>query len=179
MTLNGFNTIDLIIGSLILVLGLKGLFNGFRKETFGFVGLIGGVFIASRAAKPLASIAESRVLHLSNPAVWELISFVIVLLLTWGVVALIGNAVENRIRTFSLSITNRLLGFVIAALKYFLVLSMILAALYRTPLIRDTFGKSADKSLLFPYLDRAGSLLINLTPIAGTSKTTADTSSGR
>jgi membrane protein required for colicin V production len=42
------NYFDIIAAAIILLLGLKGIVNGFFKEIFGLVGIIGGIFIASR-----------------------------------------------------------------------------------------------------------------------------------
>ena len=40
-----FSIFDLVVGSIILLLGLKGILNGFFKELFGLIGIVGGIFI--------------------------------------------------------------------------------------------------------------------------------------
>ncbi|MCD8477442.1 MAG: CvpA family protein [Sulfurospirillum sp.] len=35
---------DIISLALVLILGIKGIINGFVKEVFGLLGIIGGVF---------------------------------------------------------------------------------------------------------------------------------------
>jgi membrane protein required for colicin V production len=159
------NPIDLIVGSLILVLGLKGVFNGFRRELFGFVGLIGGVFIASRAADPLASLVERQLFQLSNPAALRLIAFILILLLIWGGVSYLGRFFEERSVSGIPSPLSRFAGFLVATTKYFLVFAMILTALYQTPLVRNSLQKHVKSSLLFPYLAPAGRVLIHLSPL--------------
>ena len=39
---------DLVIITITLLLGLKGLFRGIIKEIFGIIGIIGAIFVASR-----------------------------------------------------------------------------------------------------------------------------------
>jgi len=163
------NPIDLIVGSLILVLGLKGILNGFRRELFGFAGLIGGVFIASRSADPLANLVEHRLFQLSNPAALRLIAFILVLILIWGSIALLGRYLESRNTSQSPGALSRFFGFLIATSKYFLVFAMILSALYRTPLIRNSLHKHVQSSLLFPYLNQAGRMVIHLSPLGKTT----------
>jgi membrane protein required for colicin V production len=163
------NPIDLIVGSLILVLGLKGILNGFRRELIGFVGLIGGVFLASRAADPLAGLVERQLFQLSNPAALRLIAFVLVLLLVWGGISLLGRIIEERSTSRPPSPLSRFSGFLIGTAKYFLVFSMILSALYRTPLIRNNLQKHVKSSLLFPYLLPAGRTMLHLSPLGKTT----------
>jgi membrane protein required for colicin V production len=156
------NAFDLILIGLTLVLGLKGTLTGFRRELFGFVGLIGGVFIASRAADPLARLVEANLFRLSNPAAMRLILFVAVLTLVWGGISMLGRAVESRSYGAAPSPLSRAGGFLLAAGKYFLIFSIILAALYQTPMIRKKLQSRVEGSLLFPLLRPLGKTLIHL-----------------
>jgi len=157
MALNPF---DLVLGLLILLLGFKGALTGFRRELFGFVGLIGGVFIASRAADPLAGLVERHLFTLNNPAALRLIAFVMILTLFWGGVSLLGRAVEARTGEEIPSPLSRVGGFLLAAAKYFLVFAMILTAFAQTPLIKRSVERHAQSSLLYPLLLPAGKMLI-------------------
>jgi len=159
------NPIDLILGALILVLGLKGALTGFRRELFGFIGLIGGVFIASRAAEPLAELTEQHLFRLANPAALRLIAFVLILTLIWGSVSMLGRFVESRGGENPPSPLSRIAGFLTATVKYFLVFAMILTALYQTPLIRNSLHRHVKTSLLFPWLSPAGRMMIHLSPL--------------
>ena len=49
--MENINIFDLIVVALITILGLKGLFRGFTKEFFALIGIVGGVFVASRLSK--------------------------------------------------------------------------------------------------------------------------------
>ncbi len=158
------NPIDLIVVPLTLVLGLKGAFNGARKELFTFLGLIGGVFVASRTADPLARLVESHLFHPGNPAILRLLAFLLVLLLIWGGATLLERALANGNPEAVPSPLSRFAGFLIATTKYFLVFAMILSALYRTPPIRQSLQRHAKSSLIFPVLISTGSALIRFSP---------------
>ncbi|EPD5732334.1 CvpA family protein, partial [Campylobacter jejuni] len=49
-----FYWFDAFILGFTLLLGLKGIINGLIKEIFGLLGIIGGVFIASKYATQAA-----------------------------------------------------------------------------------------------------------------------------
>lgn len=51
-----FYWFDAFILGFTLLLGLKGIINGLIKEIFGLLGIIGGVFIASKYATQAAEL---------------------------------------------------------------------------------------------------------------------------
>jgi len=61
-----FNHFDLVIVSIILLLGLKGIINGFFKELFGLVGIIGGIFIASRVGDEVGLYLSDLIFNFEN-----------------------------------------------------------------------------------------------------------------
>ena len=167
--ISGFNYIDVGVGVLIFLLALKGFLNGLTRELFGIVGLVGGVFAASRTADTAAAYITQYV-SMPNTSILKLIVFIVILLVVWMFVAFIGRLVSGPTQASFISVPNRLLGFVTAAVKYFLIFSMIVAALFKTPLIRENIGKTTvSESILYPYLDKTGSYLINMAP-AGNKK---------
>jgi membrane protein required for colicin V production len=69
-----FSIFDLIIISITLILGLKGLFRGLIKEIFGIIGIIGAIFVASRISKD-AGDAIAPILAIQSEATIKLIGF--------------------------------------------------------------------------------------------------------
>jgi membrane protein required for colicin V production len=159
------NLFDLIATLLILLLALKGALNGLQRELFAFAGLIGGVFLASRGAAPLARWVEAHLVHLPNPALTRLIAFVLILSLVWGGLSWLGRWVHLRFPGGAHGTLARVGGFVIAGVKYFLIFAMILAALYRTPSLRHKLQPLTRGSLLAPILLESGRSLIHLAPL--------------
>jgi len=161
----GFNAIDITIIVLVLLMAIKGLMNGFLREIFGFIGLIGGVFVASRTATFVAQYIDKNLFHLENFATQKLIGFLLLLALVWGVSVFLGNLIVGVSKEGSHSNIDRLFGFIVAGVKYFLIFSLIISALFRSPLIKDNMTKTVQKSSLYPTLDSIGSTLINLSPL--------------
>jgi membrane protein required for colicin V production len=159
------NLFDLIVTLLILLLALKGAFNGLQRELFAFVGLIGGVFLASRGAEPLARWVEANLFHLPNPALLRLITFVLILSLVWGGLSWLGRWVHLRFPGGDHGTFAHVGGFMIAGVKYFLIFAMILAAFYRTPSLRHKMRTLGRGSVLMPYLLESGRSLIHLAPL--------------
>ena len=158
--------IDIGILLLILLLAWKGYFNGLMRELVGFVGLIGGIFVASRAADPLAKVLAG-ILHMGNPALLKLLAFLLVLGIIWGGSAFVGTIFAS-LRAHPHALTSKISGMLVAGVKYFLIFSLISASLTGSALIRDNFAHTLNQSRLLPTLNRMGSLLINLPfPMAG------------
>jgi membrane protein required for colicin V production len=121
-----FNYFDLVVSIVILLLGLKGIINGFFKEVFGLIGIIGGIFIASRASGFIAKQIDSHIFHLENFAALELIGFLIVLATIWFVTSSMGNLYLGATKDVPSSQIGMAFGFVTAGTKYFLIFSLII-----------------------------------------------------
>ena len=158
--------IDIVLILLILLLSFKGFFNGGVRELVGFVGLIGGVFVASRAAAPVAQMIHSSV-HMGNMALIKLLAFLLVLAIIWGGSSFVAT-IFTALRAEPHSTLSRVLGMGLAGFKYFLIFSLISASLLGSALIRDNFARGIRSSRLLPTLTSVGSTLINLTPFEKT-----------
>ena len=60
---------DVVVVSLVLILGIKGVISGLIKEIFGLVGLIGGIVVASRFAAKAGQIISDKVYKLDGDTV--------------------------------------------------------------------------------------------------------------
>ncbi len=160
----GMNYFDVIIASIVIILGIKGMMNGLVKEFFGIVGLIGGVYIASRTAKEVGHIIDKELFHINNPAALELFGFVAVLAGVWILSILIGSLFAKLTQMSGLGFFDALLGFVFGAGKYFLVFALIVTALSNVTLVKDNMQHYINNSILYPYLKSSGSFLINIDP---------------
>ncbi len=152
--------IDLILIAMILLLSIKGYFNGLIRELVGFVGLIGGIFVASRAAEPVGK-AVGSLLHTDNIALLKLIGFLLMLAIIWGGSSFVA-AIFTALKSEPHTLLTRSLGMGVAAIKYFLIFSMIIASLFNNALMRENFANSIHSSRLFPIFNSVGSKLINM-----------------
>ena len=154
--------IDIVLIVLILLLSLKGFFNGFIRELVGFIGLIGGIFVAARAAAPVGNILHDAI-RMGNTGLMKLLAFLLVLGLIWGGSAFVAT-IFTSLKAAPHSTLSRVLGMGVGGLKYFLIFSLISASLLSNALVRDNFASQVHSSRLLPALSRVGAALINLAP---------------
>lgn len=159
-----FNYFDVVIAAIVLLLGIKGFMHGFIKEIFGLLGLIGGVYFASRLAGTAAEFIDTNFLHLENVALLKLIGFLAILIVVWLGATILGSIFSKLTSASGLGFLNRLFGFIAGGGKYFLIFALIVTALSNVSLVKDNLEKHVQDSILYPYLKKAGSYLINLDP---------------
>ncbi|HHD78800.1 MAG TPA: CvpA family protein [Epsilonproteobacteria bacterium] len=159
-----FNYFDVVIAAIVLLLGIKGFMHGFIKEVFGLVGLVGGVYFASRLSGTAADFIDTNFLHLENVALLKLIGFLSILILIWLGATILGSIFSKLTSASGLGFLNRLFGFIAGGGKYFLIFALIVTALSNVSLVKDNLEKYVKDSILYPYLKEAGSYLINLDP---------------
>lgn len=118
--MENLNIFDIIVGGLVILLGLKGLLKGFVKEFFALVGIVGGVFIASRTANEVGTFVNG-IIPMQNDNTILLAGFVTALGLFWIVAYFLGSILEKMFTLSGLGIFDKLLGFVFGAGKIFLL----------------------------------------------------------
>ncbi len=157
-----FDYFDVIILAIVLILGIKGFMQGVIKEFFGLLGLIGGVYFASRFADKAGEFIDINLIHLDNPSIFKLIGFLTILLAIWLGATLIGALFSSLTSASGLGFINRLLGFIVGGGKYFLIFAVIVTALSHVKLVQENLGKYTKDSILYPYLKQTGAYLINM-----------------
>ena len=159
-----FNYFDVTIGSIVLLLGIKGFMNGFIKEVFGLVGLVGGVYFASRLSEDAAVFIDKNFLHMDNLAILKLLGFISILVIIWTITTILGSVLSKLSTASGLGFINRTLGFIVGGGKYFLIFALIVTALSNVTLVKDNLEKHVHDSVLYPYLKMVGSAVIHLDP---------------
>jgi len=157
-----FNYFDVTISAIVLILVMKGFMQGFIKEVFGFLGLVGGVYFASRLSDKAATFIDTNFLHLENASLLKLIGFLAILIVIWFSATILGSIFSKLTSESGLGFLNRLFGFIAGGGKYFLIFALIVTALSNVTLVKDNLEKYVNDSVLYPYLKEAGSYLINL-----------------
>ncbi|WP_368031308.1 CvpA family protein [Arcobacter sp. s6] len=159
--MQNFAIFDLIILSITLILGLKGLFRGLIKEVFGIIGIIGAIFVASRISKEIGDLI-APILVLENEATIKLIGFVTALVAVWLVVYSAGVIVSKIFAASGLGIVDRIFGFIFGAAKIFLIFSVIAYALYQVQSFKKVIDEKFSDSMVMPHLISVGSYIIKL-----------------
>lgn len=159
--MENINIFDFISVTLIVLLGLKGLFKGFTKEIFGIIGIVGGVFIASRIAGDTGNFINSFIPMENNNTIL-LSGFVFSLILFWIISYFIGSVISKIFTMSGLGIFDRILGFVFGAGKIFLLFSIISYAVSQVKMINDNLKPKLQNSVVFPLLVSTGGYIIKL-----------------
>jgi len=159
-----FNYFDVTVGAIVLILGIKGFMNGFIKEVFGLVGLVAGVFFASRLSSDAASFIDQTFIHIENTALLKLLGFLSILIIIWLSATILGSIFSKLTSMSGLGFINRLLGFLAGGGKYFIIFALIVTALSNISLLKGHLDKYTKGSILFPLLEKTGSLIIKIDP---------------
>ncbi|HHO42696.1 MAG TPA: CvpA family protein [Epsilonproteobacteria bacterium] len=156
------NYFDIIIGSIVLLLGIKGFLNGFIKEALGLVGLVAGVFVGSRFSPIIGEFIDTNIFSIENKTLLTLIGFFIILVVVWTSAISIGKVLSRLTNLSGLGFLNNLLGMVAGGGKYFVIFALIAASLSNIALVKDNIAPAIKQSVLYPVLVASGSFLINL-----------------
>ncbi len=159
-----FNTFDIVVSILILFLGLKGIINGFFKELFGLIGIIGGIFIASRVGENVGQLINNSLLKFENSAAVSFTGFLVTLGLFWLFMIGVGFIFKKLSLLSGLGFFDKILGFTFSAGKFFLIAAVILYSAYNIEAMRQNLDKTMHNSLLFPILVKTGSVIMKLDP---------------
>jgi membrane protein required for colicin V production len=160
-----FNYFDLIASVIILMLGLKGIINGFFKEVFGLVGIIGGIFVASRVGDSVGQALSDMIFKFENSAAISFAGFLVTLAIFWIFMISIGYIFKKLSLLSGLGIFDRILGFVFGASKFFLIAAVIAHAAYNIKAVKSTLEAPMANSFLFPALVSTGAFIMKLDPI--------------
>jgi len=157
----GITTIDIVIIGLILFLSLKGLIGGFIREFFSAFGVLLGIYSASHFSKSLAIFIHNTLLKSLSLATINLIAFIVILSIVWWLISMIGKFVTPTMGE-ELSLVDRVGGYIVTVVKYFVIFSLIIYVMMHSPVIkRKSIFKKIETSSVYPYMSRVGGWLLN------------------
>lgn len=159
------NYFDLVAAIIILLLGLKGIINGFFKEVFGLVGIIGGIFVASRIGDSVGEQLNNLIFNFSSPAAVSFLGFLTTLALFWLLMVLIGFIFKKLSAMSGLGPIDKILGFVFGASKFFLIAAVIAHAAYSVKAVKSTLDSNMGTSVLFPIMVETGAFIMKMDPV--------------
>ncbi len=158
------NYFDLGIGVIVLLLGLKGIINGFFRELFGLIGIIGGIFIASRIGNLVGEGVNDAIFHFDSEAAVNFTGFLITLALFWIVMIILGMLFKKMSNLSGLGIADKIFGFIFGSGKFFLIGSVIVYAVFNIKTIHENLAPALESSILFPVMVDTGSYIMHLDP---------------
>ncbi len=160
-----YSYFDIVVSVIVLFLGLKGIVNGFFKELFGLLGIVGGIFVASRVGDSVGQYISDLIFKFESSASIKFTGFLITLALFWVFMVLIGFIFKKLSSLSGLGILDRVLGFIFAAGKFFLIAAVIAYATYNIKSMKTTIDSAFENSFMFPILVETGSVIMKLDPV--------------
>ncbi len=155
---------DLITLGLICLLAIKGVINGFIKEVFGLVGIVGGVYVASRFATKAGEWISVNILVIENKSALFIAGFLAVLIGFWILSILIGMVLSKMLTLSGLNTVDKLAGFIVGGAKIFFVLSILFLALSNVGFIQERLNQYLKGSFMYPSFIKTGSFIVNMKP---------------
>ncbi len=159
MDLNWF---DIVTGSLILLIGLKGLFNGLIKEFAGLLGIVLGVWLASLFATEFGKWLGANVIHIDSQSALSMVGFLALLALIWTGCVIAGVIIAKLVSLSGLGIADKILGLLFASAKVFIIIAVIVYALSNIEMVRKNTAGFTEKSLLYPLFIKAGNVIVHI-----------------
>jgi len=159
------NYFDITVSVIILLLGLKGILNGFFKEVFGLVGIIGGIFLASRIGDEVGQYISDIIFKFENNAAISFAGFLVTFAAFWLFMIFIGYIFKKLSLLSGLGIVDRIFGFIFGASKFFLIAAIIAHAAYNIKAVKASLDNVIQESLLFPILVETGAYIMKLDPV--------------
>ncbi|WP_457592336.1 CvpA family protein [Hydrogenimonas sp.] len=156
------NWFDIVTASLILLIGIKGVFNGLIKELAGLIGIVLGVWIASLFASEFGQWLGSSFLHLDSPSALSMIGFLVLLALIWIGCIVAGVLIAKLVSLSGLGVLDKILGLLFASAKVFIIIAVIVYALSNIDLVRKNTKSFTDSSLLYPLFIKAGNAIVHI-----------------
>ncbi|NOZ89737.1 MAG: CvpA family protein [Epsilonproteobacteria bacterium] len=154
-----FETFDIAIVGLVLFLSLKGMVNGFTKELFNFIGLVGGIALASRANIEMGKLISDNIYHLNEPSL-KLVGFIATLLGVWLIFTMVSSILET-ISSDDIGFLSRILGYALTVARYIAIFAIIVVGIKESEFLSQKLSKYYQNSQLFPILNEIGSQLLN------------------
>ncbi|GAA8347312.1 CvpA family protein [Helicobacter pylori] len=170
----GLNYIDLALLVVVVAFGIRGFYHGFVSEVAGILGIVLGVYLASRYSVAVGHLFSQHLYDLKNETMMNLVGFLLVLASIW-VFFLAFGVLLGKVLVFSgLGIIDRALGFIFSCLKTFLVLSFILYALSKMEVMKDANAYLQEKSAFFSTMKSVASKIMHLDGVKHVEKNFKD-----
>ena len=153
---------DVVVVSLVLILGIKGVISGLIKEIFGLVGLIGGIVVASRFAAKAGQIISDKVYKLDGDTVVFFAGFLSTLIVFWVVCLGIGAFLSKLVGLSGLGFLDKLGGFAVGSAKIFLVFAVLIVTVSNIQVLNNKIEPYFAGSKLYPVLLETGKWIMNV-----------------
>jgi len=147
------NYIDIIIAIPLIWGAIRGFSRGFLIEAATLAGLAAGIFLALIAADVAGRVMMALVDW--NPIPFKFLAFVLVFVLVVVALKFLAKVIEHMLKAIHLNFINRFAGLLVGALKFALILSIVMIFVnYLNPHFTILPDSPRKGSLLLPYIEK-------------------------
>ena len=132
---------DVVVVSLVLILGIKGVISGLIKEIFGLIGLIGGIVVASRFGVRVGNLISDKIYKLDGDSVLFFAGFLTTLIVFWVVCLGIGAFLSKLVGLSGLGFLDKLGGFAVGSAKIFLVFAVLIVTISNIQILNNKIDR--------------------------------------
>lgn len=157
--------IDIGMIVLIVLLSLKGIWQGIIRGLASFLGILFGVFFASRFYDGLGKWFATSIYNLGSPELNALIGFVIIIVLIWAGFLLLGEILFRIVRFTPLAGVDKAFGLLFGFCKSFLLLSIIVFGISQIAWFKNFSQNVEEHSSIFPIMKNLSIKIMNLEQI--------------
>jgi len=151
------NWLDIIIVVGLIVNVIISLKRGLIKELFSVLGIILGIVLASKFYQEVNWFSGL----IKNPAIADVISFVLIFLIVVIIVNLIGMLLRKIFKWSALGLLDHLGGFIFGFIKGIMITGIILFLLAKFPLTSGVINKSPIASAILRFTTDIVTLIWN------------------
>ncbi len=148
---------------MVFALGLKGFLHGFIKEVAGLIAIVGGIFLASRFSTGLSEFF-TQIFNMQSGASTTVISFIALFAGLWFGITFAASLISKAVDMSGMGIADKILGFIAAGGKIFLILSVIVFAASNISLLQNKLAAFTKESFMYSPMRATGGFVMKLKP---------------
>ena len=152
------NILDFILLTILAAALIRGLVRGMIRQVAGLLGLLAGFVVAGHLYLQMLPVLRS---HFPSAPYLEVLSYVVIYAATWLAVVFLGYLFVKLSRAMLMAWADRILGGAFGLFKGMVAAVVLVAVL---TLFLPGNSKLLKKSLFSVHVQRAGYLLVKLTP---------------
>ncbi|TLD80549.1 CvpA family protein [Helicobacter sp. MIT 05-5293] len=154
--------IDIGILVVLILLSIKGIWQGIIRGLASFLGILLGIFFASRYYTSMGDWFARTLYDFNTPEINALIGFLITITLIWAIFLLLGEFLFRILRFTPLGVLDGALGLIFGFCKAFLIISIIVFGITQIEWLKNFSQNMEQNSSLFPLMKKLSIQIMNL-----------------
>ncbi|RDU59054.1 CvpA family protein [Helicobacter marmotae] len=160
--MDSLSYIDIGILALLVLLAIKGIWQGIIRGLSSLLGIALGIFFASRYYMNVGEWFAHNIYNLNSAEINALVGFLILIILIWSAFLLVGECLFRMLKFTPLGVLDGALGLVFGFAKAFLLISLIVFGITKIGWLKDFSQNIERNSSIFPVMKKLAIHIMNL-----------------